>query len=268
MGLDAVPIWLMFVGTMVLVLGAIEVGYRAGGAAHRRSAGEKESPSSGVSSAALGLTAFILAFTFALVAERYQTRKSLVLEDANAIRTSYVRADFVPEPDRSESKQLLASYLSKRLQFAQTQDIERDQKPFLVESERIQRRLWQIAVANAERDMNSDVAALYIESLNELSAIHASRLTIGVRTRVPMGIWAVLYGLTILGMLSMGYHAGISGSERSKATVIVALSFGMVIALIAALHRPTSYIRIAQLPLEDLQAYIAVDEAARRVAPP
>ena len=130
----------------------------------------------------------------------------------------------------------------------------------LAETDRIQRRLWAIAVANAARDMNSDVAALYIESLNEMERVHASRLAIGVRMRVPMGIWLVLYALTILGMLSMGYHAGIAGSKRSKATWMVALAFGLVIALIASLDRPGGLVRVTQQPLADVQAFMAGED--------
>lgn len=259
MNLDWVPIWAFFVGTILLVMGFIEVGYRLGDLAHRKSADEKEAPISGVSGTVLGLTAFIMAFTFAIVADRYQIRKNLVREDANAIRLAYVRADFLPEPDRAESKRLLKMYLDGRLAFASGGDIERDIGPLLAETDRIQRRLWRIAVTNAERDMNSDVAALYIEALNEVSEVNVSRLTVGVRARVPMGIWFALYSLTILGMVSLGYHAGIAGSKRSRATWIVAVSFGMVIALIASLDRPGGFIRVAQQPLIDLQEFIAAD---------
>jgi hypothetical protein len=260
MNLDWVPIWVFFIGTILLVMAFIEVGYRLGSVAHRKSAEEKETPISGVAGAVLGLAAFILAFTFAIVAERYQTRKGLVREDANAIRVAYVRADFVPEPDRGESKRLLKAYLDKRLAFAQVVGARQDIDPLLAETDRIQRRLWRIAVANAERDMNSDVAALYIESLNELSSVQTMRLAVGVRARVPLGIWITLYSLTALGMISMGYHAGIAGSKRSRATWIVAVSFGMVIALIASLDRPWGVITVTQQPLIDLQDFITADE--------
>jgi len=156
---------------------------------------------------------------------------------------------------------LIQMYLDKRLAFAQTGKVEqRDIGGLLAETDRIQRRLWVIAVANAERDMNSDVAALYIEALNELSEVHARRLAIGLRERIPIGIWIVLYSLTILGMISMGYHAGIAGSKRSKATWIVAISFGMVIALIASLDRPSGFIKVTQQPLVEVQQFIAAKQ--------
>ena len=259
MTLDAIPIWAFFAGTILIVMVFYEVGYRLGRVAHDKSAEEKESPVSGVAGAVLGLTAFMMAFTFAMAAERYQTRKELVRTDANVIRTVYLRADFLPEPDRAETRKLLRMYLDRRLSITRTPDVE-PQGQFLVDSERIQRRVWNIAVANARRDMNSDVAALYIESLNEMFAVHASRLAIGARTRIPIGIWVVLYGLTILGMISMGYHAGIAGSRRSKATWIVAVAFGMVIALIASLDRPSGLIRVTQQPLIDVQQFMSVHQ--------
>lgn len=259
--LDAVPVWVFFAGTIVLVMLFIEAGYRLGTSAHRKSNDEKESPISGVAGAVLGLTAFILAFTFAIVAERFDARKALVREDAHAIRVAWERADFLPQADRAETKRLLRTYLDGRLAFA---DPSKPGGPgteaMLAETDRIQRRLWAIAVANAARDMNSDVAALYIESLNEMERVHASRLAIGVRMRVPMGIWLVLYALTILGMLSMGYHAGIAGSKRSKATWMVALAFGLVIALIASLDRPGGLVRVTQQPLADVQAFMAAED--------
>lgn len=258
MSLDTVPIWIFFVGTIILVMASIEAGYRLGRVAHRRSEDEKEAPVTGVSGSVLGLTAFMLAFTFGMAAQRYDDRKSLVRDDANAIRTSYQRADFLPEPDRLEAKKLLREYLDIRVAFAQANSIEPQHvKAVRDVTDRIQRRLWVMAVANAEKDMNSDVAALYVDSLNNLFEINASRLAVGLQSRIPFGIWFVLYGLTIFGMMSIGYHAGIVESRRSTSTLILALSFAMVIVVIASLDRPGGYVRVTQQPLADLQSFIA-----------
>ncbi len=254
MNLDLVPVWVVFIGTVLLVMGFIEIGYRLGGIAHRKWAAEKEAPVSGVSATVLGLTAFMLAFSFSIVAERYDARKALVRDDADAIRTAYLRTRFLAEPERLESSRLLADYVDRRLHIARGNQIGREELgQFLADSESIHRRLWDIAVVSAARDMNSDVGALYIEALNQVMDVHASRLAIGVRMRVPPGIWIVLYGLTILGMLSMGYHAGIADSRRTNATWVLATSFAMVIALIAALDRPWGVAAVTQQPLVDLR---------------
>jgi hypothetical protein len=151
--------------------------------------------------------------------------------------------------------------LDARVAFAQAGSIEPERvNEFVPEADRIQGRLWDMAVANARKDMNSDVAALYIESLNEVIDIHALRLAVGLQARIPIGIWAVFYGLTILGMMGIGYHTGIAGSKRSMATLILAVSFAMVIAVIASLDRPGGFIKVTQQPLIDLQRSITAGE--------
>jgi hypothetical protein len=115
-----------------------------------------------------------------------------------------------------------------------------------------------MAVANARQDMNSDVAALYVESLNEVNGIHVSRVAVGIQARVPGEIWLVLYCITILGMLGVGYQMGIAGSKRSIARPILALSFALVFALIASLDRPDSgVLKATQQPLIDLRDSMA-----------
>ncbi|HEY6609869.1 MAG TPA: hypothetical protein VIZ86_01865, partial [Pseudomonas sp.] len=111
---------------------------------------------------------------------------------------------------------------------------------------------------NARLDMNSDVAALYIESLNELINVHALRVAIGIETRLPREIWLVLFALLILTMLGFGYQTAIAGSGRSWAIPLLALAFSVVLTLIALLDRPESgYFRASQQPLEVVLAEMA-----------
>jgi len=257
--LDFVPVWALFLGTVFFVLVAIEAGYLLGGAAHVHSPDEKESPVSAMTGSVLGLTAFVLAFTFGIVANRFDVRKGLVLEEANAIGTASLRADFLPEPDRLEAKGLYKEYVELRVGFTQSGNLEAEHvKETLAESSRIQDRLWEVAVANARKDMNSDVAALYIESLNEVIDIHAKRVTLGIKARIPAVIWLVLYAITGLSMVGVGYQTGISGSKRSMARPILALSFALIIMLIAALDRPGSgFVGVSQQPLIDLHDSMA-----------
>ena len=136
---------------------------------------------------------------------------------------------------------MLRQYVDIRVTFAEEGILHPERvKSFLSETHRIQDRLWNMAVANARKDMNSDVAALYIGSLNAVTGIHVSRVAVGIQARVPSEIWIVLYCITILGMMSVGYQTGIAGSKRSMARPILALSFVLVFALIASLDRPDS----------------------------
>jgi hypothetical protein len=106
--------------------------------------------------------------------------------------------------------------------------------------------------------MNSPIAALYITSLNQMIDMHALRVTIGLDARIPIAIWLALYALIILGMISVGYQTVIAeATGRSRAPLILALSFSVVIALITSLDRPMSgFMTISQQPLKNIRTWI------------
>ncbi len=257
--MDSAPAWAIFALSVAAVMIAIEVGYRGGRRIRDRTEDEKESPVSAISGTTLGLLAFILAFTFAIVSDRFDTRKALVRDEANALRTAYARSEFLPQPDRNEAKTLLREYVANRLAAVQSGDLDQVSKA-LVRADQTQRRLWDMAVANARQDMNSDVAALYIESLNEVTNLQALRVAIGLQARIPPTVWLVLIALIILSMIGVGYQTAIAGSRRTWATFFLALSFSLVIMLIVELDRPQAgSLVVSQQPLADLQTWMAAD---------
>jgi hypothetical protein len=260
MNMAAIPILVIFIVTTIMVVAAIEAGFRLGHHVRQASEDEKESPVSAIAAAILTLAGFMLAFTFGISSDRLHDRKTLVRDDANAIATAWLRSDFLPEPDRAEAKGLFRKYVDDRLEAAQGQDLKQVQNG-LGESSRIHNQLWDMAVKNARKDMNSDVAALYIESLNELINIHALRVAIALHPQIPGVIWAVLYALVILGMMAIGYQTAITGSaRRSHVVSLLALSFSLVIALIAGLDRPQSdFIVVPQEPLIDVREAMAAN---------
>ena len=191
MNLDTVPILALFASAIMIVMISIEGGYSLGPIFHRRSKQEREAPVTAVAGAVLALAAFMLAFTFGIAASRFDARKELVREEANEIRIAWQRSDFLPEPDRDTAKSLIREYLVDRVAAVQSDQTER-LKDVLSRAEQIQGRLWDGAVANARKDMNSNVATLYIEALNDLSAVHASRVAVGLQMRIPSGFGSLL----------------------------------------------------------------------------
>ena len=76
-----------------------------------------------------------------------------------------------------------------------------------------------------------------------------------MHARIPAGIWLAFYPLVVLSMVAVGYHTAIAGSTRSWMMLILALSFSLVITLIAALDRSQNvYLPVSQQPLEEVQA--------------
>ncbi len=252
MNINGMPIGLLLLTTVILVVISIEMGYRTGKFVHRKREMEKEATVSSISGYVLALLAFIIAFTFGIVTDRYETRKTLVREEANGIRDTWLRADFLPDTDRIEARELLQKYTVLRLQAVKSLDSDTIQQA-LAASIHIQDQLWNMAVRNGRQDLNSDVAALYIESLNEIIDINATRVAIALHTRIPEGLWEVLLLLMLLSMFSVGYQTAISGSGRSWVNIILAVSFSLVIVMIETIDRPQSRLMpISQFPMEYL----------------
>jgi hypothetical protein len=247
--LDAIPVWALFVITQILILVFVEAGHRLGKYRRSRTELEKEGPVGSMVGATLGLLAFVLAFTFGLAAARFDARRQVLLDEANAIGTTYLRAEMLPDR-RAEVRTMLRTYVDIRLQGVQSGNVTEG----IRQSEELQNRLWAEAVAVAEGHPNSIIVGLYVQSLNEVIDLHAKRVTAGTRNRIPGAIWAALSAIALLSFAAMGYHAGLSRTTRSPAGLAVAVTFAVVIGLIADLDRPQEgALNVSQQALIDLQ---------------
>ena len=246
--LDALPLWGAFLAIVLLVLLSVEGGYRLGKYRSSRSA-EKVEPVGAMVGATLGLLAFMLAFTFGLAAERFNTRRMAVLDEANAIGTTYLRAGMLPDR-RGEIRTLLREYVDTRLEAVRSGNVAEG----IRRSEEIQNELWAHATAIGERHPTSIVVGLFVQSLNEVIDLHAVRVTVGVRNRIPAAIWLALFAVAVLSLASMGYYAGLSRTSRSVAELAAAAAFSVVIWLIADLDRPQEgVLKVSQQALIDVR---------------
>jgi len=231
--LDILPLWCYLPSILAISLLTLEIGYRVGRWRHSRSVEEKEAPVAAMAAAVLGLLAFMLAFTFSMAASRFDTRRQAVLQEANAIGTTYLRTRLLPEPQGSEIAKLLRRYTELRIQKMTSENIGR----LMAESEELHTQMWSQAVEVAEKDSGSIMTGLFLESLNESIDLHSSRVFAGLYSRVPIAIWIALLGLVVLGMISLGYQAGLSATRRSLEMLIFTLAFACVLYLIVDLDR-------------------------------
>lgn len=252
--LDRVPLWLLFVIVGAMSFAVLEGGYRLGRWRHILSTEEKETPVGAMVATILGLLAFLLAFTFGLAANRFEARRQTVLEEANAIGTTYLRTQFLPEPQRGESARLLREYVDVRLLGTEESHV----VEAITRSESLHERLWTVAVVAAERQPGP-ITGLYIQSLNQMIDLHAKRVQVGLRSRIPVGIWTGLLALTLLGMGSVGYQSGISATRRSPAMLGLVLAFAGVLYLIADLDRGhEGLLKVNQEAMIDVQRSMKV----------
>jgi hypothetical protein len=197
----------------------------------------------------LGLLAFMLAFTFSLAASRFEARRQILLQEANAVGTTYLRAGLLSEPMRTDAQNLLREYVDVRIEAVQPGKLEQG----MAKSEELHQRLWAVTTTAAEKEKNV-ITSLFIQALNQVIDLHATRVMAGVRSRVPGIIWIVLYLLLILAMVMLGYQSGLAKSRRSMAALALVIGFSSVLYLIADLDRPgQGLLQTSQEAMTDLR---------------
>ena len=154
--IDALPLWGLFIAILGVVLISVECGYRLGKFRLSRREQEKEAPVGTMVGATLGLLAFILAFTFGLASSRFDNRRQLLLDEANALGTTYLRAGMLPEWGE-EVRRLLRDYIGHRLDAVRSGDVTEG----IRRSENIQQQVWTEAETVAQKNLNSIVVGLF-----------------------------------------------------------------------------------------------------------
>jgi len=246
----SLPLVVIFLLTLALVLLAVEVGYQLGLARQKAKTHEKEAPVGAMVGATLGLLAFLLAFTFGLAANFFAGKREVLLDEANAIGTTWLRADFLQPDERDSARALLREYVDIRLAAAENGEVE----GAMQRSEEIHGALWALAAEAMTDRPESEAAGLFVETLNDTIDLHAKRVQVALRTRIPPTIWYALYAISFFAFGTLGYLAGLGAASRSYATIAVAIIFSAMIWLIADLDTAAEgTLRVSQQVMIDLR---------------
>lgn len=260
---EYLPLWASFLLIVFIVLLSALFGiYVARSRKKRTKQEDAEGPIDTTVNATLGLLAFILAFTFGFTASRFDSRRQLFLDEVTAIETTTLRADLIPEPHRTEVRQLLHKYVDLRMDFP------RDKQAVLErvrQSEEIQRQMWPHAAALANADLkNADIVSLFVDSVNDMMTLQARRITVG-SYHIPSLVWFVLFGVTILSMIEVGYLFGKAQAINWLFLFALSLAFSAVMVLIADLDRASAgvvgAITVDQQPMIEMHRRVFGDHS-------
>lgn len=222
----------------VLLLLAIESGYRLG---LRLNSGANDSIKSQINTiqaSLLGVLALLLGFTFSLALQRFDNRSTAVVDEANAIGTTYLRVDMLPDSVRDESRAILRAYVELRA-TAGTESLDHvvRREALLRKSEGLLDSLWRMAVQAAEEDPNPVSTGLYIQSLNGLIDSFGTRQA-ALDRHVPEVVLFLLLGTLVLTGSLVGYASGVAGQRASFATYVLVLLIVLLVFIIIDLDRP------------------------------
>jgi len=239
--------------SIVVLLGAIEIGRWFGMRAKPQGIGSVPTLEASI----LALLALMIGFTFAVALSRFEARREGVLNEANAIGTTALRARLLPAPHNQDCLKLLRDYVQVRLDLTQKTPSPPDLKTALDRSSAIQEALWQQVKEIAAKNNGMVPTGLFIQSLNEMIDDQEKRVIAAI-SGVPNIVLVVLYTIAMVAGAFSGYAAGVE-AQRSRSPMYVSMAlFITLILLIQDLDRPTGgFITASQRPMQDVAASIA-----------
>jgi hypothetical protein len=211
--------------------------------------------------ALLGIVGLLLAFGLSLAVSRYEDRRANVVSEANAIGTTYLRAQTLPEPMRSRSLDLLVRYTRTAVELSSHVPGSAGAQAAAAREGVIERQLWRLAAAALEHSPTASAPRLYVETLNEMFDDETVRV-LALSNRVPTAVLVLelLGSAFALGMLAA--YLAITG--RGELTVVLASGLVAFLLLVTAdLDRPTrGLIRVPDSALTGQLASMTLRPAA------
>jgi len=258
--------------TFVLLIGmpvAMEVGRRVRRARDRRDPESADTGTGALDAAVYALFGLLLAFVFSGAAGRFDERRHLITQEANAIGTAYLRVDLLPDETQANLRPLFREYVASRLALHRNvanPDATRSEYQRNVE---LQGRIWQLAVAGARATGSPAVLSLTVPTLNDMIDITTTRLA-AMRTHPPKIIYVMLMIVAIAASFLSGMAMARSASRPWPHILAFTLVICATVYVILDLENPRlGFIRVdaADEPLIELMNGMPQGEASSAPGP-
>jgi hypothetical protein len=242
------------------VLGATGLGVLLGRWQRHRSQSLQE-PFAVLQAALLGFMGLILAFGLALAVGRYESRRAAVVEEANAIGTTYLRAQLLTEPVRTRSLERLRRYTDTSIRLSKAVPDSGAAHRAAADGQLLQRQLWALAGQAIGAAPTESAPRLYVETLNEMIDMQTVRVS-GLNNRVPPPVLWLEVGGAALALGLLAFYISLLG--RGLFTVLSAAGLVTLLLLVTFdLDRPTrGLIRVPSTALTELRASMILPPAA------
>jgi len=235
------------VGLFIGMLLFLELGRRIGCARLERDPEGAQKGLSAIEGAVFGLLGLLIAFTFSGAASRFEDRRHLIGQEANAIGTAYLRVDVLPDETQPELRDLFRRYLDLRTETYQNAGNAADTKNRFSKAAALQNEIWTRAMSACRRaDAPGYAPMLLLPALNEMIDITTTR-AVATRNHPPRIIYLLLCGLSLVGALLAGY-----GTSCSKGrSLLHVAAFAAIISLTVYVILDLEYPRLGLIRVDD-----------------
>jgi hypothetical protein len=257
---------LLTIVVFALVVGLTLVGVAFGHWLRERGEGIRE-PLGVVQGALVGFVALVLAFGLTMAVGRYEARRAAVVDEANTIGTTYLRAQLLPEPIRSRSLRLLEQYTDTRIALSETVPDSTPYRHDVAAGEVIQRKLWGLAGTAMNASPSTNPPRLYVESLNQMIDQSTTRLG-ALANRIPTPVIFLQIGLSAFAFCVLAIYLAMLGRAVLPA-LVGAVIVSLMLLVILDLDRPhRGLITVPDTALTAERASMDLPPAAAAPTPP
>jgi hypothetical protein len=262
----SLPSWAVALLLLAVVGSATAAGFALGRYLREHQAKLRE-PFGVIQGALLGVVGLILAFGLTLAVGRYEDRRAATVAEANAIGTTYLRAQLVAEPQRTRSLELLRRYTDLALRISKEVPDSSGMHRTTAAEGVLQRRLWHLAGQTIGAAPVASAPRLYVDSLNATFDAQSARLS-ALNNRVPGAVLAleVFGAAAAIGLLAL--HISVLG--RGLVAMLAAAALITLLLLVTFdLDRPTrGLIKVPSTPLQSVRASMVLPPSAEAPSRP
>jgi hypothetical protein len=238
-------------GIFGLLFAGLEAGFRLGRRASLDQDAAASSQIGAIQGAILGMLGLLLAFSFSAAGARFLERQDLIVQEANAIGTAWLRADLLDEPQRSELRDALKRYTQHRIGVTAGGLRAGVSAAVLAEVDRLQDEIWKSAVAGVTARPGSTLAVL--APVNDVIDLHSIRIAAGGK-HIPWLVLGLLIACSSLALAVIGYGCGVGGRRRAPLTFSLAVLIGTALWITIDLDHPRAgMIQLSDAPLAALR---------------
>ena len=225
----------LFLGMLI----CLEVGYRIGSYGVEKHLDLAHEGTGTIESAVFALLGLLVAFTFGGAMSRLEARRALIVQEANAIGTAYLRLDILPAAEQPGMRQLFRQYLDARLSAYQKLPQREVADREFARAAAIQQQIWSRAVAAGQNDSTHNTVRVLLPALNEMIDVTTSR-AIALDAHLPALIFLLLICVALLSALLAG-HVMAKGKHRTALHMILyAAIISITIYAVLDLDEPRS----------------------------
>lgn len=201
-------------------------------------------------SSVFALLGLLIAFTFGMALDRYESRRDLVVQEANAIGTAHIRAAFTAEPLRTDLRRELEAYAANRLAYGQAAFP--DKPPLAAQAEQQRAQLAITGIAASQSIPSEPMRPALMSSVNEVIDVGSAREAINL-ARVPTSVVGMLMGCAVIAAFVLGYSQAMPSLVHHIGNALLFLLLTLSLVTIFDLDRPaTGTIKVSQQPLINL----------------